>query len=212
MNFVSSVLWPVGSYIESQQSLQTTNQTFSIFPGAALLLHHLSVIGKGDCVMALSWLSLCACTQFLSVWICQRKKRDISHCAAEFVHHNWDQCKNLEGEKKRTVRRRLIKMSPWKLWQVGWGLIPLVRLRLGGEAWGSTVRCLRRIRCNVGDEISSDRWSIYPCESNWYGNCLHFEFNHNSTANHWKATASWNYCEIKAMNKLGMMCLIYSGV
>lgn len=53
-----------------------------------------------------------------SVSICvdmPAEKRDISHCAAEFVHHNWDQCKNLEGEKKRTVRRGLIKLSPWKL-------------------------------------------------------------------------------------------------
>ncbi len=36
---------------------------------------------------------------------------------------------------------------------------------LGGESSASVVWCLRRrIRCSVGDEISSDRWSIYSSE------------------------------------------------
>lgn len=61
--------------------------------------------------------------------------------------------------------RAKIKMSPWKAVQCcGWSLILLERVRLG-EAWASTLRCVgRRIRCNVGDEISSDRWSIYSSE------------------------------------------------
>lgn len=57
-------------------------------------------------------------------------------------------------------------MSPWKLLEGEQGLIPSERWRLEGEAWAGAVwRLRRRIRSNVGDESSSDRWNIYSCEA-----------------------------------------------
>lgn len=60
-------------------------------------------------------------------------------------------------------------MSPWKPFKslVGFdspgGTQNVTRLE--GESSANTVWSLRsRIRCNVGDEISADRWSIYSSE------------------------------------------------
>lgn len=78
-----------------------------------------------------------------------------------------------------------------------------------GEAWSvSTVwRLRRRIRRKVGDEIGSDRWSIYSSEKFWEPSQIDTEAG---CAEHREAAAGCNCCEIRDGNKLGVMCLMYS--
>ena len=88
---------------------------------------------------------------------------------------------------------------------------------LGGESSASTVWCLRRrIRCNVGDEISSDRWSIYSSEKSEKPSQIDMEAACTvySLLTLLPAVEELlaSCCEIKVTNKLGIMWLIYSAV
>lgn len=115
------------------------------------------------CMIALSWVWLSVPSWKQHVRVCTYICANGSEKKRDYIAWGWI-CACLHTFLR--AWRAKIKMSPWKAVQCrGWSLILLERMRLGGEAWANTLRCVgRRIRCNVGDEISSDRWSIYSSE------------------------------------------------